>query len=344
MIGLSVETCCKKILAITIFSVASTLITSTFIQSVYAAAKNSETSCSDYKKIQDDKISGISTGDIFSAGTAWMQYTHSKATQDSKDHVLGYHARTNGFSMGADSPLAEDQNIAVGIAYTYANGTVEGKDGSSNHIDTDTHIVSLYSSYLEDDFFFDGRMSYSFGKNNGHRFVGGHQHDAKYHTRSFGVGMIAGYTYGDKLSWQPRVAFRYYTINTDDYTESARDPAQTHPSCDQVSNGTYHLVQLGAGLKLMGEIDTHAMVIKPELGLMGFHDFKKDPIAITAHFAAGGESFLIHGTDRNASRYELDASTKVEIKRNSTITFRYLRHWTDNFRVNGCIARVRYNF
>lgn len=292
------------------------------------------------------KRTGINTGDIFSAGAAWIQYDYSKATQDIKDHVPGYHARINGFSMGADSPLERDQNIEAGIAYTYAKGKVAGKDGSRNKIDTDTHIVSLYSSHLEDDFFFDGRMSYSSGKNKGCRYVDGLLHDAKYDTRSWGVGMIAGHTYslGDEWSWQPQVAFNYFTIQTDDYIESSRDPAQIHLSYDQVKNGKYDIMELGAGLKLIGEINTRAMIIKPELGLMGFHDFKKDPIAITAHFAAGGEPFRINGADRDSNRYQFDASMSVEIQSNTTITFRYSHHWTDNFKVDGCIAKVCYNF
>ncbi|WBA81352.1 autotransporter outer membrane beta-barrel domain-containing protein [Endozoicomonas sp. GU-1] len=292
------------------------------------------------------KRTGINTGDIFSAGAAWIQYDYSKATQDIKDHVPGYHARITGFSMGADSPLERDQHIEAGIAYTYAKGNVAGKDGSRNKIDTDTHIVSLYSSYLENDFFFDGRMSYSSGKNKGRRYVDGHLNDAKYDSRSWGVSMIAGHTYslGDEWSWQPQVAFNYFTIQTDDYTESARDPAQTHLSYDQVKNGKYDIMELGAGLKLIGEMNTRAMIIKPELGLMGFHDFKKDPIAITAHFAAGGEHFRINGADRDSNRYQFDASMSVEIQSNTTITFRYSHHWADNFEVDGCIARVRYSF
>ena len=301
-------------------------------------------------KTLDDRMSGkrtgISTGDIFSAGGAWIQYSYSKATQDIKDNVPGYHAKTNGFSIGADSHLEEDQDIEVGIAYTYSKGKVEGKDGSRNKIDTDSHIFSLYSSYIEDDFFFDGRMSYSFGKNKGHRYVGGNLHDAKYDTQSWGVGMIAGYTYplGYEWSWQPQMALNYYTIKTDDYTESARDPAQTYLSYDQVNNGKYDIMELGAGLKLIGEINTDYMIIKPELGLMGFHDFKKDPIAITAHFAAGGENFLINGADRDANRYQFDATMNMEIESNTTITFSYSHHWADNFKVDGFIARVRYEF
>lgn len=292
------------------------------------------------------KQTGISTGDIFSAGGAWILYSYSKATQDLKDNVPGYHAKTNGFSIGADNLLEEDQDIEVGIAYTYAKGRVEGKDDSRSKIDTDTHIFSLYSSYEENDFFFDGRMSYSFGKNKGHRYVGGNQHDAKYDTQSWGVGLVAGYTYplGYEWSWQPQAAFNYYTIKTDDYTESARDSAQAFLSHDQVNNGKYDIMELGAGLKLMGDINTDTMVIKPELGFMGYHDFKNDPVAITAHFAAGGESFLINGADRDANRYQFDATINMEIQNNTTITLSYLHHWADSFKLDGLIARVRYDF
>ena len=301
-------------------------------------------------KALDDRMSGkrtgISTGDIYSAEDAWVQYSYNKAEQNVNDNVPGYHAKTNGFSIGADNHLEENQDIEIGIAYTYAKGKVEGKDGSRNKIDTDTHIFSLYSSYFEDDFFFDGRMSYSFGKNKGYRFVGGSLHDAKYDTQSWGVGMIAGYTYplGYVWSWQPRMAFNYYTIRTDDYTESARDTSQVFLSYDQVNNGKYDIMELGVGLRLIGDINTGSMVIKPEFGLMGFHDFKEDPIAITAHFAAGGKSFLVHGADRDVNRYQFDATINMEVESNTTAIFSYSRHWTDHFKADGFITKVRYEF
>lgn len=304
-------------------------------------------------KTLDERMSGkrigVSAGDIFSSGGAWIQYAYSKATQDTKFDVPGYHAKINGVSIGADSLLEADQNTTVGVAYTYANGNVEGvggQGGAGNKIDTDTNIFSLYSSYTEDDFFFDGRMSYSFGKNKGHRYVGGNQLSAKYDSQSWGIGLIAGYTYpmGDQWSWQPRVAFNYYTVKTDDYSESARDPAQTYLSYDQVNNGKYDIMELGAGLTLTGDINTDTMVIQPQLGLMGFHDFKKDPIAITAHYASGGESFLINGADREANRYQLDATIHMEIQSNTTIAFSYSHYWSDSYRVDGFLARVRYTF
>ncbi|MBO9482195.1 MULTISPECIES: autotransporter domain-containing protein [Gammaproteobacteria] len=59
-------------------------------------------------------------------------------------------------------------------------------------------------------------------------------------------------TLGYEWSWQPQVAFNYYTIKTDDYTESARDPAQPHLSYDQVNNGKCDIMELGAGLKMIG--------------------------------------------------------------------------------------------
>nr|MDT0250073.1 autotransporter outer membrane beta-barrel domain-containing protein [Endozoicomonas sp.] len=314
------------------------------------AAHNANLALKAAGKTLDDRMSGkrtgISTGDIFSAGGAWIQYSYSKATQDINDNVPGYHAKTNGFAIGTDNPVEEDQDIEVGIAYTYAKGKIEGNDGSRNKIDTDTHIFSLYSSFIEDDFFFDGRMSYSFGKNKGHRYVGSNQHDAKYDTQSWGVGLTGGYTYplGYGLSWQPQVAFNYYTIKTSDFSESARDPAQTFLSYDQVNNGKYDIMELGAGLKLIGDINTDTLIIKPELGLMGYHDFKNDPVAITAHFAAGGESFLIHGADRDTNRYQFDATIHMDIQNHTTFTFSYSHHWADNFKADGFIARVRYEF
>ena len=288
---------------------------------------------------------GINSGDMSSSGGAWLQYSYSKATQGKQDYIPGYRAKTNGFSIGVDSGLAKHPNIETGVAYTYVKGDTQQEDQPANTIDSDAHIFSLYASSAKEQTFIDGRVSYAFGKNKGNRTVNNSHNEAKYDTKSWSLGLTTGYKYplNDDWSLQPQAAFNYLTIKTEDYTEAARNPSQSFLSFDQVNNDRYNLLELGGGLKLIGNVNTNRFLIKPEFGLTGLHDFKKDPIAIIAHFADGGERFLIHGAKKQRNRYQFDATVNMVIN-NTALSLSYSHHWAGGFKANGLLARVRWIF
>ena len=289
---------------------------------------------------------GMDKGRGFANQGAWIQYSYNKATQDVRDNVPGYQAKTNGFSIGTDSVLENNRDIRTGVAYTYARGHVNGESGSNSTIDTSTNIFSLYTSSREGNYFFDGRLSYAFGKNSGQRTVTGNRLDASYRSKSWGVGFIGGYDVELQNSWywQPKVAFNYYIIDTDDYSELAKDPNQPFPSFDQVNNGRYSIMELGAGISLLADLVAKDTTIRPELGVMAFHDFKKDPVEVTAHYATGGESFLINGAERVRNRYQAEAALNVNVPDHTVCTLSYAYHWASHFKANGFIARISYEF
>jgi len=289
---------------------------------------------------------GIDRGRGFSDQNLWVQYGYNKATQDVRDAVPGYRAKTSGVTIGADSLLENNPDIRTGIAYTFAKGRVHGENGSNGNINTNTNIFSLYTSSWEDNYFVDGRLSYASGKNNGQRTVAGSSFDASYRSRTWGVGLSGGYHFEltDAWYWQPKVAFNYYRINTNDYSETARDPAQTFPTFDQVNNGQYSILELGAGVSLLADVAAGNAIIRPELGIMLFHDFKKDPIDVTAYFAAGGEGFLINGAQRTRNRYQVEMAVNLDVLDNTVFTLSYYYSWASQFKADSLIARIRYEF
>ena len=294
--------------------------------------------------LMSSRRTGMDKGHGFSNRGVWMQYSHNNTSQDVKSSIPGYRAKTNGFSIGADSVLENNRDIRTGIAYTYARGNVNGENSTNNTIDTDTNIFSIYTSSQEDNYFFDGRLSYAFGKNSGQRTVAGKRLDANYRSRSWGVGLTGGcdMELKDSWYWQPKVAFNYYSIDTDDYSESSRDPDQT-PSFDQVSSERYSILELGAGMSLLADLAIRNGVIRPELGVMAFHDFKKDPI-VTAHYTTGGESFPIYGARRIRNRYQAEAALNVNVLDDTICALSYSYHWASQFRANNFIARISYEF
>ncbi|MBO9495995.1 autotransporter outer membrane beta-barrel domain-containing protein [Thalassotalea sp. G20_0] len=289
-----------------------------------------------------NRRTGMNSGDMMESGGVWIQYAYNDAKQDEKDGVFGYKDKTNGFTLGADWEL--DDMFDAGVAYTYAKSDISGEGaGSGSTMDSKNHIFTLYGSYDQDDMFMDGMISYASGDNKGHRNVSGNRVQSSYDSKSWGIGLSGGMTLpsNEEWSWQPLVAFNYYRITTDDYRESA---PLNYLAFDQVKNDDYTIMELGVGVRLMGDIQSDDLAFRPAFKLMVLHDFKDDPVTMTAHYAAGGNSFVVHGAKRDTTRYQFAASVDMDLHDNMTLSFNYSHDWMDNFKSDGFIARLRYDF
>ena len=288
---------------------------------------------------------GVNSGDMMSSGGFWLQYAYSEAEQDKKDGVFGYEAETSGFSLGMDTGLA-DMDTTVGFAYTYAKGDIKGKGaGSGSSMDTKNYIFSLYGSFAMDNMFVDGRISYSSGENNGHRTVGSERIKAEYDNESWGFNVDGGMSIPMSKEWafEPMLAFNYFTIKNDSYRESASSAA-SFLAYDQVKDDKFTVTELGAGVRFVGDIQSGDYGFQPSASLMAFHDFNDDPVTMTAHYAAGGDSFVVHGADRDSTRYQLAASIGMSVQDNLKLSLNYSHDWMDKFKADSFIARLRYEF
>ena len=104
------------------------------------------------------------------------------------------------------------------------------------------------------------------------------------------------------------------------------------------------LLRLVVVFKLIGGFNIDPVVVSASLGLVGFYNFKNDPLTIVAHFAEGGENFLIYGTSTEDKRYQFDAVVNVKFYNTFFIGLSYSHHWKENFSGNGVTAKLRYDF
>ena len=289
---------------------------------------------------------GIAAGDMFSSGNVWIQYAYSDASQDRKDNYTGYTAKTSGFTIGADSEL--NRQLKLGLAYTYSEGNVKGSDGSTSKLDTEGNTVSVYSTFEQGPMFIDGYVGYTWGDNDGKRYVQGSEIKAQYDVNSWDVGLLGGYKlplgHSGQWNWIPQVAFNYANIQPDDYKEKSGTGQSDILLFDKIKSDSYEIMELGAGLKLLGNIEAESMLFKPEVSLMAYHDFKDDPVTMTAHFAEGGNAFLVHGAKREDTRYQFAAAVDMAIRNNMTFTLSYSYDWMDSYKAQGFIARASYAF
>lgn len=65
-------------------------------------------------------------------------------------------------------------------------------------------------------------------------------------------------------------------------------------------------------MSLLADVTAGNAIIRPELGIMLFHDFKKDAIDVTVCFVAGGESFLIDGAQRTRNSYQTEMAVNLD--------------------------------
>lgn len=104
------------------------------------------------------------------------------------------------------------------------------------------------------------------------------------------------------------------------------------------------MTELGAGVRFVGNILSSDYGFQPSASLMAFHDLKDDPVTMTAHYAADGDSFVVHGADRDNTRYQLAASIGMNVQDNLKLTLNYSHDWMDKFKADSFIARLRYEF
>lgn len=238
--------------------------------------------------------------------------------------------------------------MTLGVAYTYSKGDVKGTDDSTSRFDTEGHTLSVYSSFGQGPVFVDGRIGYNWSNNVGKRQVVSNGIKVKYDVNSWDLGLLTGYKIplgqSGEWRWMPQLAFNYVNIKPDDYRELSINGWSDILRFARVKSDTYEILELGAGLKLSGDIATARMIVKPEVSLMAFHDFKDDPVTMTAQFAQGGNAFVVNGAKREQNRYQFDAVVNMESHSNLAFTLSYHYDWTDSYKAHGVIARVSYEF
>ncbi len=268
------------------------------------------------------------------ASNLWVQYSHNHANQAYQQQIPGFKMQTHGYSIGWNTTLGEEQEITTGIFYTAAQGDIHSKDDNSQ-LDTKDHIVGINTSWYEDNFFFHGQLQYARGENHGNQ----DQHKLRYDNQHRGFSLTAGYTYalGQHWQWQPWASFNRYSIETDNIHSQTRLPLNT-PFWNQPINKKYRIKEAGGGLRLIGNLNTDALLFKPEIGIQGFHNFKDDPIDVVASFDKAGTLFMIDATSTDHRRYQFDLGLALEKANQTFLTLKYAHQWSDNFKVDGFIA------
>ncbi|MGI9280730.1 MAG: autotransporter outer membrane beta-barrel domain-containing protein [Endozoicomonas sp.] len=287
---------------------------------------------------------GISAGDMFESQGFWAEYIFSDGKMDNKDGVKGYEAKVNGVTLGVDSML--NDQMTVGFAFTFGDTKVETNDVKRDTT-TDTYMGTLYTGWMQDNYFLDAMFSYGRGTNEYKRYSVADKsisYKGESDSTIWGASFVAGYNYQlNQWILQPQIAFNYASVDFDDLVEKKVSGGGNFAEKRKMKE--FEVMELGAGLKLLGDFEVGRGTLQPEFVLMGYHDFKDDKPEVTVSFLTGqGTPITLTGGDREQNRFLAGLGVSYKMENNLSLGLHYDHNWMGDYKADSFNATVRYDF
>ncbi|KAA6180373.1 autotransporter domain-containing protein [Pseudomonas marginalis] len=268
-------------------------------------------------------------------GGVWVQGLSSNMDQDGRGGDNGYSANSSGMAVGVDGRL--NDATTVGAAYSYLNSNIHSDLG--NKAEVQGNALSLYGNWSLQNWFVDGSLSYGFNDNDSKRHVAGTTAKGSYDSRALSASVLGGYSFkpSGSVLIEPRVAARYSSVRMDGFNEKGSSAA--------LSTGSqrYEVGELGAGVRLAGNLPLGAGSLEPEATLMAYHDLMGDRVAQTSSFVNGGSTFSVTGASVARDSYEASVGVNYQVSAFS-VGASYTRQARSGFDADGVMIKARYAF
>lgn len=268
-------------------------------------------------------------------GGVWVQGLSSNMDQDGRGGDNGYSANSSGMAVGVDGRV--NDTTTLGVAYSYLNSNIHSDAG--NKTDVEGHALSLYGNWSLQNWFVDGSLSYGHNENDSKRHIAGTTAKGSYDSNMLAASVIGGYSFkpSQAVVIEPRVAARYANVRMDGYDEKGSSAA--------LSTGSqrYEVGELGAGLRLAGNLPMGAGSLQPEATLMAYHDLMGDRVAQTSSFVAGGSAFTVTGASVARDSYEASVGVNYQVS-DFSVGASYTRQARSGFDADGVMLKARYAF
>ncbi|OPA94852.1 autotransporter outer membrane beta-barrel domain-containing protein [Pseudomonas fluorescens] len=268
-------------------------------------------------------------------GGVWVQGLSSNMDQDGRGGNNGYSANSSGMAVGVDGRV--NDTTTLGVAYSYLNSNIHSDLG--NKTDVDGHALSLYGNWALQNWFVDGSLSYGHNDNDSKRHVAGTTAKGSYDSNVLSASVIGGYSFkpSQAVVIEPRVAARYANVRMDGFDEKGSSAALSTRS------QRYEVGELGAGVRLAGNLPMGTGSLQPEATLMAYHDLMGDRVAQTSSFVAGGSAFTVTGASVARDSYEASVGVNYQVS-DFTVGASYTRQARSGFDADGVMLKARYAF
>lgn len=274
-------------------------------------------------------MGGQSSGDeILGNGAVWAKALYNKSKLSTQD---GFDAHSRGIAFGAEGHI--DDQVKIGVGYAYTNSDIKPTD-KKDEIDSNTAI--LYGEYKPSDWFVNAIASYTWGRNDDHRYVLGNDINAKYDVNSFSAQIQTGYDFNIRnYTITPEIGLRYVNIDQKGFTDSIGN--YTNGNKSDVFTG---IIGATAAAEYVVNAD---LSLKPEIRLAAKYDFVNDDVASVMTLANGavvssqGESLKKLSGEVG---FGLTANVSDTVELGISYQGEFRKHYADN---TGMIT-AKYNF
>lgn len=268
-------------------------------------------------------------------GGVWVQGLSSNMDQDGRGGNNGYSANSSGMAVGVDGRL--NDTTTLGVAYSYLNSNIHSDLG--NKTDVEGHALSLYGNWSLQNWFVDGSLSYGHNDNDSKRHIAGTTAKGSYDSNVLSASVIGGYSFkpSQAVVIEPRVAARYANVRMDGFDEKGSSAALSNQS------QRYEVGELGAGVRLAGNLPMGAGSLQPEATLMAYHDLMGDRVAQTSSYVLGGSAFTVTGASVARDSYEASVGVNYQVS-DFTVGASYTRQARSGFDADGVMLKARYAF
>ncbi|MDD0977836.1 autotransporter outer membrane beta-barrel domain-containing protein [Pseudomonas shahriarae] len=268
-------------------------------------------------------------------GGVWVQGLSSNMDQDGRGGDNGYSANSSGVAVGVDGRL--NDSTRVGVAYSYLNSNIHSDLG--NKTEVQGNALSLYGNWSLQNWFVDGSLSYGVNDNDSKRHIAGTTAKGSYDSQALSASVIGGYSFkaSDSVLIEPRVAARYSSVHMDSLHEKGSSAALN------TGSQRYEVGELGAGLRVAGNLPLGAGTLQPEATVMAYHDLMGDRVAQTSSFVNGGSTFSVTGASVARDSYEASVGVNYQVSAFS-VGASYTRQARSGFDADGVMLKARYAF
>lgn len=297
----------------------------------------------------DDGSTGMAAGASLNGTTLWMQGFGQKATQDERDSIAGYDARTWGAAFGADTRNLVDNGV-VGIAFNYGAVDADSKNVNTTATDIDSYGVTLYgTANLDRKTFLNGQLGYAYNN------IDTVRHDVN----GPGTGVAAnGDTHSDQFSAKmelgrdvpvealsavvtPSASVAYTYLNTQGYRETGAGANLS------VGDSDVSALDLGVGATVAWRLKNQdGSVFKPSIRGAYAYDAIGDAIETTSSFAgvAGSPSFRTTGADPAQSKFNLGVGAAYLSTANWDLSANYNYEFKEDYHAHAGVLRANLHF
>lgn len=300
-----------------------------------AAALGSQNLVSGVISSRSSNLRGLSSGEGIDGTGFWLQALSSDASQGVRSGIEGYDADSKGLALGVDRKL--NDQTTLGLSYSFVDTDVQSDSGNKTQVDS--HVLTAYGSWSQDNFFVDAGVNYGINHNESTRYIAGTKAEGNYDSTMFGLNAMAGYGFdtGFGLLVEPRVAARYSNIKIDGFTEKGSSAALT------TGDQRLEVGEIGAGVRLAGVFAMGNGSLEPEMTMMTYHDLIGDKSSSTSAFVLGGDTFVTSGATPTRNSYEVGFGATYKLG-NVSVGASYDRLMKTGYDADAFTAKVRYDF